>query len=69
MDINYKEIQYGFEYGSAKVTRHISDAKRGWAVMFIETPREKIQVYITKTGKVRLFNYNRSFEYKRWEND
>lgn len=55
--IHYEETQYGFNYGAAKVTRMFSDAKRGWVTLGVETPKHKspIQVYVTKTGKVRVF--------------
>ena len=54
--INFKETEYGFEYGSAKVTRVSSDEKRGWVVLNVETPKTTIQLYVTKTGKLRLFD-------------
>jgi len=56
--IHYKEIEYGFEYGSAKITRLFSDTKKKWITLGLETPKYKgnkgIQIYITKTGKVRI---------------
>lgn len=57
-----KITQYGFEWGSAKIERHISDEKKGWIVMGLETPKYKgdkaLQIYVTKTGKVRIFGPN-----------
>lgn len=56
--IYYKETRHGFEYGNAKVTRWGSDEKKGWVVIGIESDKYKenkaIQVYITKTGKIRI---------------
>ena len=52
--IPYQEIDYGFEYGAANITRVASDVRKGWVVIAIETPKSKIQVYVTKTGKVRV---------------
>jgi len=55
--MNYKETEYGFEFGAAKVSRLVSDEKKGWVVIGIETPKHKdncIQIYVTKTGKVRV---------------
>ena len=56
--IHFKEIIHGFEFGSAKITRMCSDDKKGWAILCLETPKYKgnkdIQIYITKTGKVRV---------------
>ena len=57
--VHYRETQFGFEYGAAKVTRLTDDEKRGWVVIGIETPRHthhSLQVYVTKTGKVRVFS-------------
>jgi hypothetical protein len=50
---------FGFRFGSANVTRMYSDAKKGWVLIGIETPKHQghsaIQVYVTRTGKVRVF--------------
>jgi len=56
MTTHYKETQYGFEYGSAKVSRLFSDEKKGWVTIGVTTPKypHGIQVYVTKTGKVRI---------------
>jgi hypothetical protein len=54
--MNYKETKYGFEYGAAEVARFCSDEKKGWVTLGIKTPRDEIQVYVTKTGKVRVWN-------------
>ena len=52
--ITYTETQFGFDYGSAKVTRCMSDEKKGWVVIAVDTPKSRIQIYVTKTGKVRV---------------
>jgi hypothetical protein len=52
-----EDIPYGFEYGAVKVTRCMSDEKKGWVVLMLETPKALIQVYVTKTGKVRVYDY------------
>jgi len=58
--MHFCEIPYGFEYGAAKVSRLISDEKKGWVVIGIETPKHVVngglQVYVTKTGKIRIFS-------------
>ena len=56
--MNYEETKYGFDWGCAKVERHISDEKKGWVVIGIKTPKIDLQIYVTKTGKVRVYNYN-----------
>ena len=45
--------QYGFEYGSALVERCV-DYGNGAVVVTIKTPKHTIDVYVTKTGKVRI---------------
>lgn len=55
MTTHYRETSYGFEYGSAKIERAHSDKKKGWVVLLLSTPKRKqIQIYVTKTGKVRV---------------
>jgi hypothetical protein len=58
--MHFKETQYGFEYGSATITRFHSDEKRGWIVLGLGTPKHTqdggMQIYVTKTGKVRVFD-------------
>ena len=52
--MHYKEIKYGFEYGSAIIERLFSDDKKGWITIGIKTPKDDIQIYVTKTGKIRV---------------
>jgi hypothetical protein len=47
-------LKFGFQWGAAKVTRLFSDDRKGWVVVGIETPKQSIQVYVTKTGKIRI---------------
>ena len=54
MKTHYKEIPYGFEFGSAKITRCCSDEKKGWAILVLETPKDELQIYVIKTGKIRI---------------
>ncbi len=53
-DVEFKELKYGFKYGDATIERHISDEKNGWVVLGLETSKRKLQIYVTKTGKVRI---------------
>jgi hypothetical protein len=61
--IPYKELTYGFRYGPATITRCCSDEKKGWVILSLETPKyrghEAIQIYVTKTGKVRVLGLRR----------
>ena len=60
MSIEFHPIDYGFKYGAAKVTRVASDDKKGWIVLQVETPKDTIQIYVTKTGKMRLYGKDNS---------
>lgn len=60
--MHYKETKYGFEYGSARIYRATSDEKVGWSVIMVETPKTVIQIYTTKTGKVRVYDYKKGKE-------
>jgi hypothetical protein len=57
------KTEYGFSFGSAVVTRLLRDEKQGWVVIGIDTPKGGWQVYVTKTGKVRVYN-NKNKEMK-----
>lgn len=50
--------QYGFEWGPVAVIRHCSDAKKGWVAFGIKTNKVELQIYVTKTGKVRAYKYH-----------
>jgi hypothetical protein len=63
-DMRFGITRCGFKYGASEIVRQISDEKRGWVVMDIKTQRADIQIYVTKTGKVRLFNNKTRKEYK-----
>ncbi len=62
--VHFKETQYGFEYGDVEITRVCSDGEKGWVLLGLKTSKYKhdgtkkseIQIYITKTGKVRTFS-------------
>lgn len=53
---HFKETKYGFEYGAVEIERHMSDEKRGWVIIGLKTPKCDYDVYVTKTGKVRIFD-------------
>lgn len=57
--MRYEETKFGFNYGAAEIERCCSDEKKGWVVLRIKTPREDLQIYVTKTGKVRVHNKNK----------
>lgn len=61
--IDYQETQFGFEWGAATVDRVFSDTKTGCVTISIRTPKEDLQIYVTKTGKVRVHGKDR----KEWK--
>jgi DNA-binding sugar fermentation-stimulating protein len=52
--MHFSNCQYGFEWGAAKITRLFSDEKKGWITVEVKTPKEELQIYVTKTGKIRI---------------
>lgn len=58
--IYFAATQFGFEWGSAKITRCCSDKKKGWVILGLETPKHKgnhfMQIYVSKSGKVRIWS-------------
>ncbi len=52
--MNGRQTAHGFDFGAAKVTCMCSDDKKGWVLIGIETPKQRLQVYVTRTGKVRI---------------
>ena len=53
--MHFKETKYGFEWGAAKVERLCSHKEQGWVYVGVESPKAQIQVYVTKSGKVRIY--------------
>lgn len=54
--IPFQETEFGFDYGSAQVSRMHSNPKKGCVILCVKTPKTEIQIYVTKTGKIRLFD-------------
>ncbi len=52
----FAETQYGFDWGAAKVARCCSDPNKGWVTLQLETPKHYLQIYVTRTGKVRIYD-------------
>ena len=49
-----KITEFGFDFGPVGVKRLCADDKKGWIVLGIKTAKADLQVYVTKTGKVRI---------------
>lgn len=60
------DIPYGFEFGAASITRRFSDEKRGCVTILLTTAKHfgenEIQIYVTKTGKVRIFSGHKEWK-------
>ena len=58
--MDFQEIRYGFQWGPVVVERLFSDEKKGWVTLHVKTRRHPngIQIYVTKTGKVRVHSDN-----------
>jgi hypothetical protein len=63
--IRFKPTDFGFEWGAVTVTRCISDDTKGFVAMSVKTAKTELQVYVTKTGKmkIRVFNYTNGHEW------
>ena len=46
--------QSGFKFGAAEIIAMCADEKKGWSVTSVVTPRAVIDIYVTKTGKIRV---------------
>ena len=55
MSVPYRATDYGFAWGALDVQRIASDVENGWVVIGLDTRMAKVQVYATKTGKVRIY--------------
>ena len=53
--INLLNTEYGFEYGPVKVTRVTHCDRRGWVILQLTTEKSDIQIYVTRTGRVKIF--------------
>ena len=56
MTIKRETTPYGFIFGDATIERAFADEKKGWVVLLVRTTKYPIgiQLYVTKTGKVRI---------------
>lgn len=57
MTIYFHETRFGFDYGDARVTRTYSDEKKGWVVIAIGTSKTNLQIKVSKTGVMTLYNW------------
>lgn len=62
MSVRSEITQYGFNYGAAEITRVHHNDKKGYVILHLKTRKKELQIYVTKTGKVRIFDYLNSKE-------
>ena len=43
-------------WSCAKIKCLASDEKKGWVYLGVTTPRDSIEIYITKSGKMKVYN-------------
>jgi hypothetical protein len=60
--IEGRQTQYGFIWGPAQITRLFCDQKKGWVTIGLTTKKDEIQLYITKTGKIRIFSGTKEWQ-------
>ena len=46
---------HGFDWSCAKIECLASDEKKGWIYLGVTTPKDSIEIYITKSGKVKVY--------------
>ena len=56
MTVHYEETKYGFQYGAARIERLWSCEKRKWIMLGVETEKMAVDIHVTKTGKIRVFD-------------
>lgn len=57
--MNSETTQYGFKWGSATIERLCSDEKKGWVYLAVSSPKAIIELYVTKSGKIRVYEKKR----------
>jgi len=55
MLIPFGENDYGFTWGAATIERTASISSSGVVIITLRTPKQELQIYVTKSGKVRIF--------------
>lgn len=53
-EIKGETTEFDFNWGAAEVSRLFSNNAKGWVTVGIKTPKGEIQVYVSKTGKIRV---------------
>lgn len=62
--MRFEQTQFGFNYGAAEISRLASDEEKGWVVIRFKTAKASLQLYATKTGKIRIIDEKTNKEIK-----
>lgn len=62
--IRYEVTQFGFNWGSLDVERACSDSKTGWVTLLLTTEKMSIQVHVTKSGKIKIYDAQTENQYE-----
>ena len=54
VSVERRRTDHGFVFGAADVVCLCADERNGWVLISVKTPKNEIQVYVTKTGKIRI---------------
>lgn len=60
--MKYEETQYGFIYGPVQIERISSYDKEGCVTIGATTAKSRVQIYVTRTGKVRIWKDGREMQ-------
>ena len=52
----YEETPYGFKYGGINISRCMSDDIDGWGAIELDTEKNNLILYVTKTGKIQVID-------------
>lgn len=52
-----KTLAFGFQYGAAQIERMHFHELTGAVTLSVKTPRGDWQIYVTRTGMLRVFNH------------
>lgn len=56
--MKYQVTNHGVQFGPALVEALCSDDAKGWILLRLKTGKTTIEVYVTKTGKIRFYQPN-----------
>lgn len=64
VSVKGEQTSYGFTWGNLEVDRLMSDDKDGWVCLGLSSDKRKLELYVTKTGKMRLYEVKDGRKYE-----